>query len=212
MSRGRFLTLEGGEGVGKTSSLDCIRELLEHWGIDVIVTREPGGTSLGERLRELILRSKNVCPEAELLMIFAARVQHVREVILPALAAGRWVLSDRFTDASYAYQGGGRGVPDMTIRCLEERTLNMLEPDLTFLLDAPVEVGLVRARSRGAMDRFESAGMNFLDRVRRAYLDRADQFPDRMVIIDAGRPADQVRSQLVAQLQSRFGDEYGRRG
>lgn len=212
MTRGRFLTLEGGEGVGKTSGLDCIRERLEQWGIDVIVTREPGGTSLGERLRELILGSYDVCPEAELLMIFAARVQHVRYVILPALAAGRWVLSDRFTDASYAYQGGGRGVPETTIRCLEERTLNSLEPDLTFLLDAPVDVGLARAQSRGAMDRFENEGKNFLDRVRRAYLGRAQRFPDRIVVIDAGHPADQVRFELVTQLQKRFGHEYQCRG
>ena len=209
MTRGRFITLEGGEGVGKTSSLDCIRELLEGWGIDVVATREPGGTRLGERLREVILGADDVCPEAELLMIFAARVQHVRQTIQPALAAGRWVLSDRFTDASYAYQGGGRGLSDLTIRCLEERMMDRLEPDLTFLLDAPVEVGLMRARSRGAMDRFESEGANFLDRVRRAYLERAKRFPDRIIVINAGRSAEEVRLDLVAQLQNRFGNEYG---
>ncbi len=209
--RGRFISLEGGEGVGKTSSLDCISGWLGDRGIEVVITREPGGTALGERLRELILGYDDLAAEAELLLIFAARAQHAREVIAPALAAGRWVLSDRFTDASYAYQGGGRGIAVGMIRALEEWTVGTLEPDLTFLLDAPVETGLARARTRGEMDRFESAGRPFLQRVRQAYLDRAGNCPQRIVVIDAGRSRESVRRDIQAHLQGRFAHELGHR-
>lgn len=211
MTRGRFITLEGGEGVGKTSSLDCVAACLRGWGIEVAVTREPGGTVLGERLRELILESNDLSAEAELLLIFAAREQHLRKVIVPALNRGAWVVSDRFTDASYAYQGGGRGMSIATIQCLEEWTPGVLEPDLTLLLDAPVEVGLARARTRGAMDRFDSEKTEFLEKVRRAYLQRAEQFPSRIVVIDASRSAESVRSDIVDHLNRRFADECGHR-
>lgn len=204
MTRGRFISLEGGEGVGKTSSLNGIAAWLRDRGIDPIITREPGGTALGERLRELILGCEGLGVEAELLMIFAARADHVREVINPALAAGRWVLSDRFVDASYAYQGGGRGIAVTIIRELEEWILGALQPDLTFLLDAPVETGLARARTRGEMDRFESEGLQFLERVRSAYLDRARNCPERIVVIDAARPREWVMRDIQQHLQRCF--------
>lgn len=206
MSRGCFITLEGGEGVGKTSSLHCVAETLRSWGLEVTVTREPGGTPFGEQLRELILAGGDMAPETELLMMFAARVEHVRQVIRPALAEGRWVLSDRFTDASYAYQGGGRGIPSERIRSLAEWTLASLEPDLTILLDAPVEIGLARARRRGTIDRFESENAAFLERVRRAYLERADLFPQRIALIDANRPAATVQADIIVVLERRFAD------
>jgi dTMP kinase len=201
--RGRFITLEGGEGVGKTSALTCLTQAIESQGIDLVVTREPGGTALGERLRGLLLGPEAICAEAELMMMFAARIQHVREVIEPALQAGRWVLSDRFLDASYAYQGGGRQVAIDAIRLLESLAVAGLEPDLTLLLDAPVEIGLRRVQERGPSDRFESAGREFLERVRRAYLERAREFPDRIVVVDAARPVDVVRQDLVARLNER---------
>lgn len=209
MTRGFLITLEGGEGVGKTSSLQCVAQTLRSWGVDPIVTREPGGTPLGEQLRQMILSGTDIAAEAELLMMFAARVQHVREVILPALAKGRWIVSDRFTDASYAYQGGGRGIPGERIHFLEEWTLASLQPDFTLLLDAPVEVGLARARSRGVMDRFESENAEFLERVRRAYLERAERFPERIALIDANRSAATVQADIVARLERRFADERG---
>jgi dTMP kinase len=177
--------------------------------VDLVVTREPGGTALGERLRELLLGSSTICPEAELMMIFAARIQHVRDVIEPALRAGRWVLSDRFVDASYAYQGGGRQVSTDAIRMLEHWTLAGLEPDLTLLLDASVEVGLNRVQNRGVSDRFESAGVEFLERVRTAYLQRACEFPDRIVVVDAARPLELVQRDLVARLKERLASDFG---
>lgn len=210
MNRGRFITLEGGEGAGKSSSLACIGEALRRRGIDVIFTREPGGTVFGERLRELVLAHDDpVCAEAELLTMFAGRVEHVRQVIAPALEAGKWVLSDRFTDASYAYQGGGRGVSPAIIRALEEWSLGGLVPDLTFLLDVSVDVGMARVRSRGASDRFEAEGMDFQNRVRQAYLERARECSDRIVLIDAGLTAETVHRHLVEQLHERFGLELG---
>ncbi len=209
MNKGRFITLEGGEGVGKTSALTVLAQTIRDRGIDLVVTREPGGTPLGERLRELLLGSWNVCPEAELMMIFAARVQHVQEVIGPALDAGRWVLSDRFVDASYAYQGGGRLLPKEPIRMLEELAIRDMQPDLTLLLDAPVEVGLQRVNHRGPLDRFESAGLGFLERVRAAYLQRAREFPDRICVVDAGRPPEIVLGDLVTTLNDRFANDFG---
>ncbi len=155
MKRGCFLTLEGGEGVGKTTNLAFIADFLRGRGIEVVVTREPGGVPLAETLRELILNETGLLPEAELLLIFAGRVQHVRDKILPALERGQWVVSDRFVDASYAYQGGGRGLSWRRIEYLEDWLVAGCRPDLTFWFDAPVEVGLKRARARGDTNRFE---------------------------------------------------------
>lgn len=208
MSPGRFITLEGGEGVGKTSSLEAIAGHLAARGVELVTTREPGGTLLGEALRELLLRGRGLRPEAELLMMFAARVQHVHDVIMPALVAGRWVLSDRYTDASYAYQGGGRGIAPGTIEFLETWALSGLRPDLTLLLDAPVEIGMQRVRQRGAMDRFESESADFQQRVRQAYRMRAQAFPERIRVIDAARAIDRVREDIVRELERRFANDW----
>jgi len=208
VDRGKFITLEGGEGVGKTSSLDYIADYLRGRGVALTVTREPGGTTLGESLRTLVLSERELSPEAELLMMFAARVQHVREVIVPSLAAGQWVLSDRFTDASYAYQCGGRGIATEVIEFLEKWTLGHLRPDLTLLLDAPVEIGIARIRARGAMDRFECEASEFQKRVRHTYRMRAEAFPERIHVIDASRSPGRVRADICAELERRFAHDF----
>ena len=165
MIRGKFITLEGGEGVGKTTNLKFIKHYLEQHNISVVTTREPGGTTLAEKIRQLLLDndSEAVSETAELLLIFAARAQHIKHVIEPALAEGTWVICDRFTDATYAYQGGGRNMRVSTIESLENWVQGALRPDLTILLDAPVEIGLERARLRSAFDRFESEKTNFFE-------------------------------------------------
>lgn len=205
MKRGRFITLEGGEGVGKSTNLHFIQQLLVQEQLSVILTREPGGTELAEKIRQLLLekRAEAITPQAELLLVFAARSQHIHHVILPALAQGQWVLSDRFTDATYAYQGGGRHMDTQTIAWLENTVQGELRPDLTLLLDAPVEIGLARAQQRGTLDRFESEQRSFFQRVRQSYLERARQDQQRYRIIDASLPLDQVQkqiSQAVAEL------------
>ncbi|HEY6940600.1 dTMP kinase [Dokdonella sp.] len=209
---GRLVTLEGGEGAGKSTVLAAVRERLEHHGIDVVVTREPGGTPFGEAVRKLVLDPAHggVCAESELLLMFAARAQLVRELIQPALASGRWVLSDRYTDASYAYQGGGRGQPLERIAELE-RWAAPVVPGLTLLLDLPVAQGLERVRARAlpplaqfdstpALDRIESEPDAFFERVRAAYRARAAADPARFRIIDASRPVDDVRAAAVAEV------------
>ncbi|BCX82272.1 dTMP kinase [Methylomarinovum caldicuralii] len=200
MKRGRFITLEGGEGVGKTTNLAFIRDFLQQQGIEVVVTREPGGVPVAETLRTLVLETQGLAAEAELLLIFAGRVQHLRDLIEPALASGRWVVCDRFVDASYAYQGGGRGLDWERIEYLE-RWLVSRQPDLTLLLDAPVEVGLARARARGDTNRFEEETVGFLERVRQAYLRRWRQAPQRIRRVDATLPLAQVRQAIAAELQ-----------
>ena len=198
MSYGRFITLEGGEGVGKSTNLRFIQTLLADRQIDILVTREPGGTELAEQIRHLLLakRHESITPEAELLMMFAARSQHIHHVILPALQQGKWVLCDRFTDATYAYQGGGRNMDVQTIAWLEQTVQGDLRPDLTLLLDAPVETGMQRAQNRGLLDRFESEQRSFFERVRQAYQQRASQAPERYLIIDASLPLPEVQSQI----------------
>ncbi len=198
MERGRFITLEGGEGAGKTTALGYVRGLLESHGIPVTLTREPGGTRVGEHLRRLLLDPEvEMSAETELLLMFAARAEHLQQVIRPALEQGRWVLCDRFTDASYAYQGGGRGVSPERIAVLEDWVQGALRPDLTILLDLPVEVGMERVRGRnGAMDRMESETLEFHRRVRRAYLDRACRCPDRYCLVDASGSPAVVEEQL----------------
>ncbi len=197
-ARGLFITVEGGEGVGKSTNMAYLEEHLTDRGIDLLVTREPGGTRLGEGIRDLLLRPTDqaVAPTAELLLIFAARAQHLDAVIEPALAAGTWVLCDRFTDATYAYQGGGRQLPVSMIRKLETLVQGELRPDYTLLLDAPVEVGMSRARDRGDLDRFEQEQIDFFERVRATYLQLAQESSGRYHVIDASRPLEQVEQQL----------------
>jgi len=202
MHRGRFITVEGGEGAGKSSNLDFIRHLLEAADKDVVYTREPGGTPLGEEVRQLLLghRHTGMADDTELLLMFAARAEHLRRKILPALAAGSWVLCDRFTDASYAYQGAGRGMAQERIATLERFVQGDLRPDLTLLLDLPVELGLARAGGRSRPDRFESEAREFFERVRQGYLRIAAREPQRVKVIDAGPPLVQVQRQIESVL------------
>jgi dTMP kinase len=198
MQRGKFLTIEGTEGVGKSTNLAFVRDWLVAKGIEVIVTREPGGTPLAEEIRGLLLakRDEPVDETTELLLVFAARAQHLAQVIKPALARGAWVLSDRFTDATYAYQGGGRGLNRATIAQLEQLVQEELRPDLTLILDIDVELGLNRARQRGELDRFESETLEFFERVRVAYHQRATAAPGCYGIIDAGQPLEKVQQDI----------------
>lgn len=205
--KGRFITLEGVEGVGKSSNLAHIKAHLEANGLRVIETREPGGTEMAEEIRALLLtpRSESVSEMAELLLMFAARAQHLYALIQPALDAGHWVLCDRFTDATFAYQGGGRGVPMEWIATLESMVQQTLRPDLTFLLDLPVEIGLDRARKRSDFDRFEAEKVQFFEAVRKVYLQRAAAEPGRFAIIDASPSLEKVQQQIDFILQQRLG-------
>ena len=193
-----FITLEGSEGVGKTSNLEFIKSKLDNAGIDYIITREPGGTVLGEKLREILLgeQFKGMSDDAELLLMFAARAEHVNKVIKPALQQGKWVLCDRFTDATYAYQGGGRQLSVERIAQLENWVLGDMRPDLTLLLDAPVTVGRERAGKRSAPDRFEQEKDAFFNRVRDMYLFRAHQESNRIKVIDASGALESVQQQI----------------
>lgn len=197
-TRGRFITLEGGEGAGKSTNLEYIQRRLEAAGVLLQVTREPGGTPLGEKVREVLLNPEHVAmsSDAELLLMFAARAQHLHQVILPVLGKGSWVLCDRFTDATYAYQGGGRGIDAGRIRLLEDWVQQGFQPDMSLLFDLPVELGMKRAGKRGVLDRFEQEQKVFFEQVREAYLDRARQDPERFRIIDAGQELAAVQRQL----------------
>jgi dTMP kinase len=202
-SRGRFITLEGVDGAGKSTHTDWIADFLRGQGLEVVSTREPGGTPLGEKLRALVLDAAmhgQVCAEAELLLMFAARAQLVREVLRPALDAGRWILCDRFTDASYAYQGGGRGQPAARIAELERWAADALVPDLTLLLDLAVDTGRARAAGRGDADRIEGEGDGFFERVRATYRARAAAEPARFRVIDATQPAPAVLRAAVLAI------------
>lgn len=197
-SPGRFITLEGTEGVGKSTNLQFIQTVLEQHSVQYQLTREPGGTPLAEEVRELLLanREEQVAEDAELLLVFAARAQHLNQVIRPALARGDWVLCDRFTDATFAYQGGGRGLDNQLIAQLEATVQRGLQPDLTILLDLPVEIGLARARQRADLDRFENEQIEFFERVRSAYLSRAESDPQRFAVVDASGTLEQVQQQI----------------
>ena len=201
---GKFITVEGIEGVGKTTNIDFVRNRLEAAGIDVVVTREPGGTRLGEAIRGLLLDAEytGMDPACELQLMFAARAEHLAKVVWPALEKGQWVLCDRFTDATYAYQGGGRGIDTEMIARLETLVQGEFRPDLTLLLDVPVETGLARANNRSAPDRFEQEEVEFFERVRQCYLDMAKQHADRYRVIDASLPLEQVQQQLEVVMQS----------
>ncbi|WP_229722032.1 dTMP kinase [Marinobacterium nitratireducens] len=211
MARGRFLTVEGTEGAGKSSNIDFIRRTLEGRGIEVVLTREPGGTPLAEEIRQLLLtpREEAVSEDAELLLVFAARAQHLSQLIEPALARGAWVLCDRFTDATFAYQGGGRGIDSGRIAVLEDLVQGSRRPDCTFLLDLPVELGLARARARSAPDRFEQEKRAFFERVRSSYLARAQAEPERFAVIDASVSLAAVQAQIGTGLDRLLGAAHG---
>ena len=201
--KGQFITVEGGEGVGKTTNLAFIAEQLRAAGIELLQTREPGGTPLAEQIRGLLLeaRTEPVAPMAELLLVFAARAQHIQEVVLPALEAGKWVLCDRFTDATYAYQGGGRQLDLAVIAELEQLVQGTFRPDVTLLLDLPVAEGLARAGARGELDRFEQEQLDFFERVRSVYLERARRFPRQYRVVDASGSLAQVQTNIAQILQ-----------
>jgi dTMP kinase len=205
---GRFITLEGIEGVGKSTQVARLSAALKERGIEHVVTREPGGTPLAEKIRQLVLQSdgETVPPSAELLLMFAARAVHLNNLIQPSLKAGRWVICDRFTDATYAYQGGGRGMDTAEIVRLEAMVQGSLRPDLTLLLEAPVAQSLQRARKRNAdtpTDRFETERSEFFERVAAAYRARAESQPQRVVRIDAALSADAVTSSILDVLKKR---------
>lgn len=202
--RGRFITVEGVEGAGKSTHIDAMRAHLESRGVTVRVTREPGGAPFSESLRELLLDPANLGMDAdtELLLVFAARAEHLAKVIRPALTAGDWVLCDRFTDATYAYQGGGRGIDPARIAVLENWVQGDLRPDLVIVLDIDPEAGLARAASRGDKDRFEREEAAFFRRVRENYLERAKAAPDRYRIIDAGAAQESVRERILKALET----------
>ncbi|KXJ32063.1 MULTISPECIES: dTMP kinase [Pseudomonas] len=199
-ANGLFITLEGPEGAGKSTNRDYLAELLGASGREVVLTREPGGTPLAERIREILLApaAEPMAVDTELLLMFAARAQHLAQVVRPALARGALVLCDRFVDATYAYQGGGRGVPVERIATLEAFVLGDLQPDLTLVFDLPVEIGLARAARRGALDRFEQEQRAFFEAVRQTYLDRAQAVPARYRLIDASRSLAEVQAELRA--------------
>lgn len=202
MTAGFFITLEGGEGAGKSTQLRAIEAWLRRRGHDVVVTREPGGTGLGERIRALLLHEEAApAIETETLLMFAARAEHLARVIRPALAAGRTVLCDRFTDATYAYQGGGRGLARERIAILEEWVQGGLRPDLTLLLDVPAALGLERANGRGEPDRFERENLAFFERVRQAYLEAAAREPERIRVVAAEGPVEEVTRAIERVLE-----------
>jgi dTMP kinase len=210
MKHGTFITIEGGEGVGKSTQIAALRDTLTARGLEVVVTREPGGTPRAERIRELLLATTNepMPIAAELLLVFAARATHIENLIRPALARGAWVVCDRFTDATYAYQGGGRGVSRNEIAALERLVQAELRPDLTLLLDAPIAVGSARAAARdaaaGSHDRFEQERQEFFERVRTTYLERARSQPGRFAIIDATADLKEVEQAIKAVVESRL--------
>lgn len=202
MHKGKFITVEGVEGVGKTTNINFIAAYLRKRDRTVVTTREPGGTALAERIREVLLHSGDgaVSDVCELLLMFAARASHVQELIVPTLESGDWIVCDRFTDASYAYQGGGRGLPDESIRQLEALVQDSLVPDLTLLLDAPLQVTAARRRQRGLTDRFEAEQTEFFERVQAKYRELAAINPRRIKLIDAAGNLAAVQQQMAAEL------------
>ena len=208
---GKFITIEGTEGVGKTTNIEFIQTWLNQQKVDFVTTREPGGTPLAEQIRELLLtpRDEKVCNSAELLLMFAGRAQHLDQVIVPAIQSGRCVVCDRFTDATYAYQGFGRGMDSTLIAHLERLVQAELRPDLTLILDIPVEIGLQRASQRSAPDRFEREQTEFFERVRQGYLSIAANEPERCVVIDASQPLEDVQRDITTALKSFFMPRQG---
>ena len=205
-ARGKFITVEGIEGTGKSTNVAFLASLVEAQGFEVVKTREPGGTPMAEKIRQLLLEhdQEPVPDTAELLMFFAARSLHLENLIIPALDRGQWVLCDRFTDASRAYQGDGRGLDMQQIDTLANWVQHGLEPDLTVLLDAPAGIGMQRAKTRGEGDRMDNEALAFYQRVRAGYLALAKRDPQRFVVIDAGRPLDDVRAQIESEMTQFF--------
>jgi len=204
---GQFITLEGTEGGGKSTNLLFIEDFLKERGVDVVVTREPGGTEIGEAIREVLLNKDFTAmqDETELLLMFAARAQHLKEKIQPALSAGKWVISDRFTDASYAYQGGARGMNFKRISEIENWVQQGFHPNATFIFDLPVEIGMARVRARSeqtgqVIDRFEQEKQDFFEKVRGAYLARAAAVPERYEVLDASQDLEIVQTHIAARL------------
>jgi len=207
LQKGRFITVEGTEGVGKSTNVAFLKERIEAAGIELVLTREPGGTPLAEDIRNLLLtpNDEKMSVDTELLLVFAARAQHINTVIKPALARGAWVLSDRFTDATYAYQGFGRGIDLKRISQLEEFVQGALRPDLTILLDAPVHIGLARASARGELDRIEQEKQCFFEKVRDGYHYQMGREPERFALIDAAKDLAGVRAQVDDLISNRLG-------
>ena len=203
MKKGLFITLEGIEGAGKSTVVDFIEDFLTKEGHDVIKTREPGGTVIGEQIREILLKNENytLTYDTELLLVFSARAQHIQEVILPALSLGKIILCDRFTDASYAYQGGGRGIDASRINLLEKWVQGDLRPNLTLLFDLDVSIGMQRTKKRSDADRFEREEINFFEKIRNTYLERAKNEPQRFRIINSALSLENVKEQIVTILK-----------
>lgn len=203
MKKGLFITLEGIEGAGKSTVVDFIEDFLTKEGHDVIKTREPGGTVIGEQIREILLKNENytLTYDTELLLVFSARAQHIQEVILPALSSGKTILCDRFTDASYAYQGGGRGIDASRINLLEKWVQGDLRPNLTLLFDLDVSIGMQRTKKRSDADRFEREEINFFEKIRNTYLERAKNEPQRFRIINSASSLENVKEQIVTILK-----------
>lgn len=202
--KGKFITIEGSEGVGKSTNIAFIQDYLGKNNIELLTTREPGGTPFAEQIRDLLLtkREEKISETSELLMMFAARAQHLEKVILPAIKEGKWVLCDRFTDSSYAYQGGGRGMSYELISKLEALVQGELQPDFTLYLDIDVKLGLARAQQRAELDRFESEKLDFFERVRAAYLERAAADSSRIKVIDASQSLKQVQCDIEIILSA----------
>jgi dTMP kinase len=209
VTKGKFITLEGVEGVGKSTNISFMVEHVKAAGIEVVSTREPGGTAIAEKIRELLLShdEESLSNDTELLLMFAARAQHIEHVIKPALAVGKWVVCDRFTDATYAYQGGGRDFSFDSIAWLESFVQKGLKPDMTVLLDLPVEIGLQRAADRSTPDRFETEQKSFFEKVRQVYLLRAEADKDRFCIVDASQAIDQVQQDIAQNLDTLIYDQ-----
>jgi len=206
-TKAKFITIEGIEGVGKSSNIQFLVKTLEHSGLDVLTTREPGGTKAAEAIRSILLSSDHeaLLPKTELLLLYAARIQHVKYVIQPALDNHQWVVCDRFFDATYAYQGAGRQMPSEEIDVIHGWALNEFKPDLTIILDAPVEVAMARIKPRRELDRFEQESDDFFNRIRFAYLDRAKANPNRYVVVDASQNLEAVQNQLSQILKKLLG-------
>lgn len=206
MSKGLFITVEGGEGAGKSTCLEFIQQLIQEKGVDSIFTREPGGTELGEEVRGILLNKKylGMAADTELLLMFAARAEHIDKKILPNVNDGKWVISDRFTDATYAYQGAGRGIDPKRVSVIEDWVQGKLRPDMTLLLDLPVAIGMDRASKRGELDRFEVEQMSFFERVAEIYRERAKSEPNRFRVIDASKTIPEVQEQIKSVFEEKF--------
>jgi len=203
MTEGKFITIEGSEGAGKTTQINNIKNFLEKKSIEVVTTREPGGTVISEKIREILLDKENteLCTDAEMLLVFAARSQHIQELILPAIKQGKWVISDRFTDSSFAYQGYARGLSLNRIEILRQWVQADINPDLTLLFDLPVGVGMARAKKRGPSDRFEQEKLDFFERVRQGFLSMAEKDSLRYKVIDAEQSEQQVSEQVINNIE-----------